>query len=120
MEVTPLIIEAIECIGVRQEVLVNIVINPRAGKIAATLYRKIGVATQEHVVDCREVALSHCVYGSALPVSARADEIVVCGISSCGATWKYACMANTAKPKRVDGASVGHQKYIVVNGDVLD
>src|SRR5260370_17352594 len=98
MEVTPLIIEAIECIGVRQEVLVNIVINPRAGKIAATLYRKIGVATQEHVVDCREVALSHCVYGSALPVSARADEMVVCGISSCGATWTYPSFPTPPNP----------------------
>ncbi len=39
MEVMPLIIEAIECIGVRPQVLVNIVVNPRAGKIAATLYR---------------------------------------------------------------------------------
>src|SRR6266481_8611377 len=120
MEVMPLIIEAIECIVVRPQVLVNIVVNPRAGKIAATLYRKIGVATQEHVVDCREVALSQCVYSSALPVSARADEIVVGGISSCGATRQYSCMANTAKPNRVNGASVGHPKYIVVNSDVLD
>src|SRR4030081_1264189 len=120
MEVAPLIIEGIKCVGVRQEVLVNIVVNPRAGKIAATLYRKIGVATQEHVVDCREVALSQCVYSSALPVSARADEIVVGGISNCGATWQYSCMANTAKPNRVDGACVGHQKNIVVNSDVLD
>src|SRR6266853_1163491 len=85
MEVTPLIIEAIECIGVRPQVLVNIVVNPRAGKIAATLYRKIGVATQEHVVDCREVALSQCVYSSALPMSARADEIVVDDTVSCDA-----------------------------------
>ncbi len=84
MIVTALMTERIKCSCIRQQVLVDIVVDSRGRQITATLNRNIGSAAQQYVIDRSEVVLSSGEYGCAKSVCAISYEVVVSGVSSCG------------------------------------